>query len=72
MAPMDANIRPTERSAAEQQASIDSKENSNPTLDVYKAKTARNRARTRMTPTKMVRHLYALFFNVKYDSIAFC
>jgi hypothetical protein len=62
MAPMDDNIiRPIERSAAEQQASIDPKENPNPTSDAHKARTGRNRARNWMTATKMVRIMYAFF-----------
>ncbi len=62
MAPTDDNIRPTERSAAEQQASIAPKENSNPTSNVRKAKTVRNRTRNRMTVTKSIRIVYVFFF----------
>ncbi len=62
MAPMDNNIRPTERSTAEQQAPIDPKESSKSISDGHKTRTGRNGTRNRMTARLCVRVVYVFFF----------
>ncbi len=59
---IDDNIRPSECSAAEEQASTDPKEKSNVTSDAHKARTCRNDTNNRMTARMRVRIVYLFFF----------
>jgi hypothetical protein len=62
MAPMDDNIKSSERSTTEEQASIDPKERSNAISDARKARTVRNDTGDRTTARMIVYNLYAFFF----------
>jgi hypothetical protein len=62
MASMDDNIKSSERSTTEQQASIDPKERSNAISDAPKARTVRNYTSDRSTAGMIVWNLYAFFF----------
>jgi predicted RND superfamily exporter protein len=59
---MDDNIRPSKRSAAEQQISIDLEEKPNATSDAHKARTGRKSAGRRMTAKMRVQIAYLFFF----------
>jgi hypothetical protein len=62
MAPMDDNIKSSERSVTEQGASIDPKECSNAISDAPKTRMGRNAAGDRSTANMIVWKLYVFFF----------